>query len=194
MISFSALKDIVFDENATARDLLRVVAFLAVFWAIFFSLLSAIVRPLVYGKPWLVAAGERDYDRGAKELYKKFGVDKSKEDYVTYFMGMWPWTCGIIVQHLIGGMLCLPSILGIGNEETAASLACLGILSEMAWEIQDIMTWIYKRFGLPDGKATVPMAVSTLEAIGARNIRIVFSCIMLSSSLSTADCCSGHSS
>ena len=157
---FSQLTNIIFDENATAQDLLVVVGFLVVFWGLFFYLLSAAIRPLVFGKPWLVAAGERDYERGGKELYEQLGLSKDKDDFIKAFMNMWPWTCGIIVQHLFGGFLCLPSILGIGNEETASSLACLGILCEMGWEIEDIITWIYKRFGLPDGKAAVPSAVS----------------------------------
>jgi len=163
MIVLSKLSKIVFDENATARDLLIVVAFMTVFWAVFFTLLSALIRPLVYGKPWLVVAGERDYERGGRELFEQFGIDKSKEGFVEQFMNMWPRTCGVIVQHLVGGMLCTPSIFGIGDPQVAASFACFGILSEMAWEIQDIITWIYKRFGLPDGKATVPMAVSIVN-------------------------------
>lgn len=157
----SSLIDTVFDQDATAQDLLLVVGFLAVFWAVFFTLFSALFRPLVYGKPWLVAAGERDYEHGGKELFKQLGfMDMGKDKFVTQFMDMWPWTIGIILQHFIGGMLCVPSILAIGDQEVAASLACLGILSEMGWEIQDLITWIYKRFGLPDGKAMVPMAVS----------------------------------
>jgi len=161
MILLSTLTDIIFDENATVRDLLTVVTFLTIFWGLFFALLSAVIRPLVYGKPWLVAAGERDYERGGKELYEQFGLSKTKEQFVDTFMGMWPWTCGVVAQHLIGGLLCLPSILGIGDEATASSLACLGIMSEMGWEIEDIITWLFKRFYLPDGKATVPSAVSS---------------------------------
>lgn len=155
----------IFDEDATAQDLLRVVAFLAVFWAVFFMLLSALLGPLVHGKPWLVAAGERDYEHGGKELYKQFGMDLSSKQFVEQFMAMWPWTVGVILQHLVGGMLCLPSIFNIGDPQVAASLACLGILSEMGWEIQDLITWIYKRFGVPQGKAMVPMAVSLLTDV-----------------------------
>lgn len=160
MMLLSDIIDTVFDEDATAQDLLLVVAFMAVFWAVFFAVFSAIVRPLVYGKPWLVAAGERDYEHGGKELNKQLGMDMEKEAFVEQFMDLWPWVGGIIIQHLIGGILCLPSILNIGDEQVAASLACLGIISEMAWEIQDLITWIYKRFGIPNGKDMVPMAVS----------------------------------
>ena len=116
-------------------------------------LLSALLGPLVHGKPWLVAAGERDYEHGGKELYKQLGMDLSSKQFVEQFISMWPWTVGVILQHLVGGMLCLPSIFNIGDPQVAASLACLGILSEMGWEIQDLITWIYKRFGCATRKS-----------------------------------------
>lgn len=162
MLLLSEIIETIFDEHVTAQDLLRVVGFLACFWAVFFTLLSALLRPLVCGKPWLVAAGERDYEHGGKEEFQKLGMDLSSKQFVEQFMNMWPWTVGVILQHLLGGMLCLPSIFNVGDPQVAASLACLGILSEMGWEIQDIITWIYKRFGLPQGKAMVPTAVSCL--------------------------------
>ena len=61
---------------------------------------------------------------------------------------------------MVGGILCLPSVLGIGDPSTAASLACLGILSEMGWEVEDFFMLFIKRFGLSNGKAKVPTAVS----------------------------------
>lgn len=160
MMQITSLNDTIFNEDPTALELLSAVAFLALFWSVFFAVVSALVRPLVYGKPWLVAAGERDYEHGGKELHKQLGMDKTKDAFVEQFQDLWPWFAGIIVQHLIGGMLCLPSILGIGDQQVAASLACLGILSEMGWEIQDLITWVYKRFGVEGGKEMVPMAVS----------------------------------
>eukprot|EP00957_Ditylum_brightwellii_P082174 6248522-Ditylum_brightwellii.AAC.1 len=57
--SLSTLIDIALDENATAVELLCLVLCFSVFWSVTFSITGAIVRPLVYDKPWLRAAGER---------------------------------------------------------------------------------------------------------------------------------------
>mmetsp|Transcript_9086 Transcript_9086/g.16952 ORF Transcript_9086/g.16952 Transcript_9086/m.16952 type:complete len:386 (-) Transcript_9086:152-1309(-) len=156
MINVSHLIDIIFDENATASELLTLVAAIAVFWAAFFYLFGLILRPMVYGKPWLIAAGERDYERGGKELYEQLGIAKTKDEFVDTFMDLWPWNQAVYVQHFVGGMLCVPAIFGLADEGTASSLACLGILSEMGWEIEDMATWLYKRFCHPDGKVKVP--------------------------------------
>lgn len=72
---------------------------------------------------------------------------------------------GVTVQHFIGGLVYLPAVLRIGDEATAASLACLGILSKMGWEIQDLLRWIYKRIFYSDGKAKVPGALLIILAV-----------------------------
>jgi len=166
MMPLSYLVDIIFDENATAKDLLILVGALAVFWALaFYVIADLIIRPLVYGKPWLIAAGERDYDRGGKELHEKLGMPKTKDQFVVQFMDQWSWLQVVGVQHLLGGLLCLPAILGLGDPSVASSLACLGVLSEMGWEIEDMLTLIYKRYFLPDGKDKVPGALLVLLGV-----------------------------
>jgi len=65
----------------------------------------------------------------------------------------------VCFQHFVGGFLCLPSLLGVLDQSTASSLACLGILSEVGWEISDFITWIYKRYYTENGKTKVPLAV-----------------------------------
>lgn len=161
----TSLVDIVFNESATASDLLTVVVAIAVFWAAFFYIASLIVTPMVYGKPWLISAGERDYERGGKDLYESLGIAKTKRQFVESFMDMWAWNQAVCVQHFVGGLLCVPAIFGLGDEKEASSLACLGILSEMGWEIEDMMTWLYKRYALPEGKAKVPDALLILLGV-----------------------------
>ena len=161
----NALIDTIFDDQATVHQLLALVAAIGVFWAIFFYLFAEIVRPLVYNKPWLIAAGNRDYDRGGKELNESLGLSKTREQFLETFMDMWPWNQAVFLQHAVGGMLCLPSLLGLGDEKMASSLACLGILAEMGWEIEDLTVWMYKRFALPDGKTKVPNALLIVLAI-----------------------------
>lgn len=158
----------IFNEDATCIDLILVVLALAVFWFVVFYVAAAIIRPLTHGKPWIVAAGERDYERGGKELWENLGIPMTKAEFVETFQDNWAWNQTVAVQHFVGGAVCLPAIVpghfGL-DPSIAASLACLGILSEMGWEIEDMLTWIYKRFALPDGKAQVPNALLALLAI-----------------------------
>lgn len=158
----------IFNEDATFLDLLALVLALAVFWFVVFAIAAAIIKPLVVGKPWLIAAGERDYDRGGKELWENIGSPKTKEEFVVSFMDLWAWNQTLAIQHLLGGAVCLPAIipghLGL-DPSVAASLACLGILSEMGWEIEDQLTWIYKRFFTKGGKEKVPNALLIILAV-----------------------------
>ena len=158
----------IFNEDATVTDLLLLVSALAVFWFFVFYFAAATIRPLVYNKPWLIAAGERDYERGGKELYEKMGIPKTKPQFVEMFMDMWAWNQTMAIQHFLGGLVCLPAVVP-GNfglaPSVASSLACLGILSEMGWEWEDMLTWIYKRFATPHGKLRVPMGLLAVLAI-----------------------------
>lgn len=123
---------------------------------------------LVYNKPWLIAAGERDYDRGGKELHEKLGIPVTKVKFVEMFQETWAWHQTLTIQHLVGGLLCVPAIVpgfcGL-DPSVAASLACLGILSEIGWEIEDILTWIYKHFATPNGKDKVPNVMLIMLSI-----------------------------
>jgi len=148
--------EIAFDENATIGELLSLVTFIAIFWTVVFALVSAVLRPLVHGKPWLIAAGERHYERGGKETYEKMGMAKTKDHFIESFMDSWPYFQAVYLQHIVGGLLCLPAVIGIGNEATASSLACLGVLSEVGYEIEDLITWLCRRYLSPRGKERVP--------------------------------------
>ena len=152
----------IFNEDTTFPDLFFLVLVLAAFWWVVFAVAAAIIKPLVMGKPWLIAAGERDYDRGGKELWESLGIPKTREEFLVSFQDMWAWNQTLAIQHLIGGAVCLPAIvpghLGL-DPSVAASLACLGILSEMGWEIEDQLTWMYKRFFTAGGKERVPDAL-----------------------------------
>jgi hypothetical protein len=79
-----------------------------------------------------------------------------RSEFVAIKERMWPWLQLVLAQHFIGGLLCLPSILSLTDPKTGASLACLAIVSEMGWEIQDILGTFYKRLFTQDGKKTVP--------------------------------------
>jgi hypothetical protein len=155
--------DTALNPAATVTEILHLVLYLAAFWALFFYLATAILRPLVYGKPWLIAAGERFYVRGGKEEAALFGFSTKKEDCIEHFMTNWPWTIALSFQHLIGGFLCLPSLCGFWLDNgVATSLACLGILSEMGWELEDTLMWLYKRYFTKGGKKKVSAVFLTI--------------------------------
>jgi hypothetical protein len=59
--------------------------------------------------------------------------------------------------------LALPAVLG-DDSDTAASLACLGILSEMGWELSDLIDISFTR-SLPDGKERMPNSLFVIFAI-----------------------------
>jgi hypothetical protein len=103
-----------------------------------------------------------DYDRGGKELYEALGCPVSREEFIVRFEEQWPWMQGVLCQHLLGGLLCVPAILEAGDPATRTSLACLSVLSEMGWEIEDMLTWIYKRWFVKGGKVKVPLGLIVL--------------------------------
>jgi len=152
---FTKLYDIAFNEEPTVRELFTLALSMAVLWCAFFSVGTAIIAPLVENKPWLVAACERDY-KSYRKGKEEFGTETTLEEYLKIKMHQWPWSQLVLSQHLIGGMLCVPSIAGWFDEKTAASLACVSIVSEMGWEIQDITTMFYQRFFTVSGKSVVP--------------------------------------
>jgi hypothetical protein len=148
--------DTALNPDATVTEMLHLVLYLAVFWALFFYLFTVIVRPLVYGKPWLIAAGERFYARGGKEEAESFGFSTKKEEFIDHFMTNWPDIIAVSLQHLIGGLLCLPSLCGFWLDNgVATSLACLGVLSEMGWELEHTLMLLYKRYFTKGGKKKV---------------------------------------
>ena len=68
-----------------------------------------------------------------------------------------------IVQHLIGGMLCLPSAIGLGHMlpvGVASAMACHGGLSEIGWEVEDMLIRVYEIiFGGVEGRKKNPMSL-----------------------------------
>lgn len=55
------------------------------------------------------------------------------------------WGIGVMALHLIGALLCLPSVLGY-NKPFFVALACHGCCLEMAWELQDTLCKVYDCF------------------------------------------------
>lgn len=98
-------------------------------------------------------------------MYEALGIPVNREEFIERFEDQWPWMQGVFIQHFIGGALCLPAILNIGDPHIQDSLACLSILSELGWEIEDLTSWIYKRYFVKGGQAKVPLGMIALLAL-----------------------------
>merc|ERR1719266_2046246 len=104
------LYEIAFNPDATAYELLQIVLSFSVFWFIIFSITGYILGKLTYGKPWLRAACERDYERGMKQMMEEYGFEMSKEEYIDEAMKDWPLVIVMNIQHTAGALLCVSSL------------------------------------------------------------------------------------
>ena len=83
----------------------------------------------------------------------------TKEEAITWSMNDWPRMQCIYLQHLVGSLFCVPSILVIGDPSVASSLAICGVLSEIGWELQDLAEMFFVRAFCKNGKATWPDSI-----------------------------------
>ena len=98
-------------------------------------------------------------------MCKALNVKWTKERYIQIFINDWPKMQGIYLQHFVGGALCLPAVFRLCESSTASSLACLGVLSEMGWELSDMADIFITRTTLPDGKERMPNNMLAIWAI-----------------------------
>mmetsp|Transcript_633 Transcript_633/g.1029 ORF Transcript_633/g.1029 Transcript_633/m.1029 type:complete len:383 (-) Transcript_633:1580-2728(-) len=163
MLSPQAIKhnllSIIFNDDPTVKDLLYVVVAFAILWFIFFSTVKAIIRPLIHNKKWLIDAISKDYDRGAKKQLQDLKVDMTKDEFIAFAVRDWPRMQSISMQHFIGSFFCIPSILNIGDPSVASSLAVCGVLSEIGWELQDMIEIVFIRLFNKEGKKIFPDAL-----------------------------------
>lgn len=131
-------KNFIFNKYATAREILPIVLMFAVLWYVIFYILKKVIREWVHNKKWLIEALERDYERSTKKTFKELNMNMTKEEAIQWGMNDWPRLQCIYLQHFIGSLFCVPSLLRIGDPHVTSSLACLGVLSEMGWEVQDM--------------------------------------------------------
>lgn len=94
-------------------------------------------------------------------LEKTCSLKKTKEEWIEEFMKGWGPALATMFQHTASGFLCIPSILSLGDDPSyVSSLAVLGILCEMGWEIQHtIIDMFYVRLFTKDGKTKMPNAL-----------------------------------
>ncbi len=159
------LHDLIFKDDADFYDLLTIACACAVVWAAFFSIATPLLRNVTYGKSWLRDGCERELLRigGIKKLNEYLGTDKTHEEAIEEMMTGWAYDKVMITQHFVGGALCVPSMLGLGDPSWASSLAVLGILSEVGWEIEHtIIDLFYARLRYGAEKVPTPMIIGSL--------------------------------
>eukprot|EP00956_Cyclotella_meneghiniana_P005311 scaffold6683_cov68-Cyclotella_meneghiniana.AAC.5 len=145
---FKHLRDFIYDETPSSTALfLPIVLVLAVFCN------------LVHNKAWLIEALERDYERSSKKMFSDLKIIMTKDEAIQYMMNDWPRMQCIYLQHLIGSLLCVPALLRIGDPQVASTLACLGVLSEMGWEVQDLAEMLFVRAFYKNGHQIWPTSV-----------------------------------
>lgn len=159
------LLGLVFNKDASSSDLFMLACVWGVFWAIFFLVAGKLLTPLVYGKEWLRRGAERDIERqgGAEGMNKMQGVNRTKEEWIELMMKQWVGGQLVMFQHASSGILCIPSLLGIGDPAWASSLAAQGLLCEMGYELKDFVEMPYKR--LRYGKTRVPNGLLIMTTV-----------------------------
>lgn len=163
----TTLYEIIFDPSPTPRDLTVLVSSIALFWWTVFYLLHVALYPLALRQQWLRTAFSREYDRVGSAMCRALNVSWTKERYIQIFVNDWPKMQGIYLQHFVGGALCLPAVFkwSTVDSDTACSLACLGVLSEMGWEVSDMVDIFITRTTLPDGKERMPNNMLAIWAV-----------------------------
>lgn len=127
------LVEIAFKEDASYQELFALSVAFGVFWTIFFEISKPIVRRHVCGKPWFDKYVEREYERS-----KGLPGEMPKEEFFVELRKNWPNAIVMCSQHAAGAMLCVPALLGVGDASWASSLACLGLFSEIGFELYDL--------------------------------------------------------
>jgi len=171
MFSFESITTIIFDDNPSLEDLFKLVAVLALCIYASFAALRPIVAYIANGtlRPALVKAAEREYDP-SNPMLKLFHIN-SKQDFIdmsidSFSTGMLTYT-----QHLIGGGCTIPALLAnlniihINDTSITTSLACLGIMIEMGYEMQDMLTMAFYRLFTQVGKVKYPNAIIAMLMI-----------------------------
>ena len=165
MFSFESITNIIFDENPSLEDLFKLVAVLALCIYASFAALKPIVTYIAKGplRPALVKAAEREYDPSSKIL-QVLNIN-NEEEFIDLSIDFFSMGMLTNTQHLIGGGCAIPALLAnlniipINDTSITTSLACLGIMIEMGWEVQDMLTMAFYRLFTQVGKVKFPNAM-----------------------------------
>mmetsp|Transcript_821 Transcript_821/g.2249 ORF Transcript_821/g.2249 Transcript_821/m.2249 type:complete len:586 (+) Transcript_821:123-1880(+) len=158
------LRDAVLDEQPKLESQLALTLVLGVMWACAFRIVPHLLIPAALKSARIRAAVERHLE-DTREQLSTFGFSKTREEARNHALREYPKVVLILSQHLLGGSLCLPALLGVGNPRVARALVCLGCLSEVGWEMQDMAERIVLRYTSPQGKSEHPVQFLLLLAV-----------------------------
>lgn len=107
-----------------------------------------------------------DFERGGKEWYDSLGVPVTREMFISKYEDKWPRAQAVTLQHMAGGLLALPAVLNLfDHPKLQSGLACLSVLSELGWEVEDQLGWLYVRYFTEGGKTKAPMGLIKMLAL-----------------------------
>mmetsp|Transcript_3444 Transcript_3444/g.10695 ORF Transcript_3444/g.10695 Transcript_3444/m.10695 type:complete len:339 (+) Transcript_3444:67-1083(+) len=114
---------------------------LAVIWGLVWyvaleKLNKFVVQPFILSRPWQ----EQWTELNKKTFKASFMVEFDSRAELFNFACLFQ---AIMVQHLVGGALCLPALLGMTGP-LVSTLACHGALCEAGWELQDAVVRTYQ--------------------------------------------------
>ena len=157
------------DLSTTWPELAKIVAFFAILWFIVLTTADAIIQPLLRNSKWVIDAFQRNYKHSTtkkeRKMLKKMDVLMTKEEYLQLAINGFPRFQANSLQHFVGTCFCVPAIFNIEEFDsvTASSIAMLGILSEMGWELMDMLRMICVRIFRKNGKKLVPDGVILID-------------------------------
>jgi len=140
---------------------IALLSFSAAFWWLVigvFNIGEKIGRPIYLNHPM----SEQWIQLNRKYFKDGFGIDFDREQALTFALTMQ----GILLQHIIGGLLCLPVLVGWGSPALGYTLGRWGALCEAGWELQDGLVRIVQvNCGGEKGKELNPVPLRILMTV-----------------------------
>ena len=172
LLDFSTLSQ---SDLVHAAPTLKAQVACALIHAVFWSVMLSWVFPVFFG-PLVRIAGVFSNDNfmlmTKHTLRKVFMIDTGNDRALLFSFAV--LFQGVIVQHGIGGALCIPSVFGLTDDKyswgispsLATTLAVQGALCEVGWERQDTLLRVFQLlFGGDLGRKFNPPAFLVLLAL-----------------------------
>ena len=124
------------------------------------ALLNHVIRPWAIKQPWI----EQVITLNQKTLSSAFHIDVDRKGSLEAGVTM----VIIGLQHGIGGLLCVPAVLGLWPDDLSLvqSLVCHGALVEVGWELQDSAVRAYEiMYGGESGRKKNPPSLCIIMAM-----------------------------
>lgn len=149
------LTGLVLSEGTLETQLMLVVIWATIWYFVIMYSAKHVVEPYVASKPWKDQWVNLNDKTARASFFIHFKTKAEVFEFACLFLA-------ILSQHAVGGILCVPSLVGVSGSAVAA-MACHGGLCEAGWELQDCLVRIYQiLFGGESGKAKNPPALMVI--------------------------------